>query len=248
MLSLFCLDHQDINRKDAVLSQTHYHCNFGPEDHSNNLPEVKEKQAGKRRSKVQHGESVKRGCQARFSVTVRKCQPEVAELKVFEKSHLRKDESVCHGTDCTAEGRHHTNPYLSDDCKQFVRSLLLQNVKENAILQHNLSRLHRAHQLEHGLPSLDAARQAMEVSLPTPSQHTIVQCTNIERSWHDYVRQLKDSVVQYPAHIDHAHKLCISLLGTGSDNREPAGLLPDEEGHQQYESRDREVNLPAASK
>jgi hypothetical protein len=148
-----------------VLSQIHYHCNFGPEDQSNNLPNVKEKQSGKRRSKVEHGESVKRGCQAGFSVTVRKIRPEVAEIKLSSKAHCNKSGQVCHGAECIAEGRHHTDPYLSTECKDFVRGLLLQNVKEDAILQHNLARLHRIYQLKHELPTLDAARQAMEVAL-----------------------------------------------------------------------------------
>lgn len=154
---------QENNRKDAVLSQIHFLCNFGPEDFSSNLPEVREKQPGKRRSKVQHGESVKRGCQARFSVTVRKGQPEVAEIRVYGKNHTNQAGEICHGPECKAAGRHHTDPRLSEECNHFVRSLLLQNVKEQAILQHNLARLHRQHQLEHGLPTLDEARQAIEV-------------------------------------------------------------------------------------
>jgi hypothetical protein len=99
----------------------HYHFNFGPEDQSNNVPNVKEKQSGRRRSKVEHGERVKRGCQAGFSATVQKFRPEVAETKLSSKAHCNKSGKICHGAKCIAEERHHTDPYLSTECKDFVR-------------------------------------------------------------------------------------------------------------------------------
>ena len=40
----------------------------GPEDYSGRTPSGEPKGPGKRRSKIEHGESVKRGCQAHFTV------------------------------------------------------------------------------------------------------------------------------------------------------------------------------------
>jgi hypothetical protein len=40
----------------------------GPEDYSGRTPSDEPKGPGKRRSKIEHGESVKRGCQAHFTI------------------------------------------------------------------------------------------------------------------------------------------------------------------------------------
>lgn len=40
----------------------------GPEDYSGRTPSEEPKGPGKRRSKIEHGESVKRGCQAHFTI------------------------------------------------------------------------------------------------------------------------------------------------------------------------------------
>ncbi len=47
----------------------------GPEDYSGRTPSGEPKGPGKRRSKIEHGESVKRGCQAHF--TIRSASPVV---------------------------------------------------------------------------------------------------------------------------------------------------------------------------
>ncbi|CAL8471872.1 g11414 [Coccomyxa elongata] len=56
-------------RKDTVLEKYHFWCAYGPEDHSSNLPTAEKREQGERRRLTEHGESIKRGCQAHFSVT-----------------------------------------------------------------------------------------------------------------------------------------------------------------------------------
>ena len=45
----------------------------GPEDYSGRTPTGEPKGPGKRRSKIEHGESVKRGCQAHFTIRSAPC-------------------------------------------------------------------------------------------------------------------------------------------------------------------------------
>lgn len=45
----------------------------GPEDYSGRTPSGEPKGPGKRRSKIEHGESVKRGCQAHFTIRLSIC-------------------------------------------------------------------------------------------------------------------------------------------------------------------------------
>ena len=75
-------------RKDAVLSNLNHYCGFGPEDLSSNLPKAEKKQEHERRKLTEHGESIKRGCQYHFSVTVRARTPDIAELRVFQGEHV----------------------------------------------------------------------------------------------------------------------------------------------------------------
>ncbi len=81
-------------RKDTVLEKYHFWCAFGPEDHSSNLPAEKREQ-GERRRLTKHGESIKRGCQAQFSVTVRAKQPtKLSCASTTETISISKDSRV----------------------------------------------------------------------------------------------------------------------------------------------------------
>lgn len=151
-------------RKDTVLEKYHFFCAFGPEDHSSNLPTADKKEQGQRRRLTEHGESIKRGCQAHFSVTVRAKTPEQFELRVYHRDHLNKQGQPCHGAGCATAGRHHTQPHLSKPCKAAVEAQLLAGIGYNAILQHNRAKFYRGYQLQQKLATLDAAKRAMEVS------------------------------------------------------------------------------------
>lgn len=153
-------------RKDAVLFKRHFYCAYGPEDLSSNLPEPKQKGPDERRRLTEHGESIKRGCQAQFSLTVRMRTPDIAELRVYHRDHLNKQGQPCHGKDCKAPGKHHTQPHLSEECKAMVKAQLLAGINYDAILQHNRGRLYRQYQLEHTLDSIQAAKRQMEVRIP----------------------------------------------------------------------------------
>ena len=96
-------------RKDTVLEKYHFWCAYGPEDHSSNLPTADKREQGERRRLTEHGESIKRGCQAHFSVTVRAKQPDQVELRICRrKGLLIKEGQQCHGAECASAGRHHT--------------------------------------------------------------------------------------------------------------------------------------------
>lgn len=64
---LFYRRHTYASVKDCRLS-TSGATQAGPEDYSGRTPSGEPKGPGKRRSKIEHGESVKRGCQAHFTV------------------------------------------------------------------------------------------------------------------------------------------------------------------------------------
>lgn len=152
-------------KKDAVLEKYHFFCAFGPKDESENLPTADSTQ---RRNLTKHGEGCKRGCQAHFSVTVRAKTPEIAELRIYHKDHLNVKGVPCHGPECNAPGRHHTQPHLSKECKELVEAQLLAGISYNAILQHNRAKFHRQHQHQHNLESVQAAQREMEVRVDLP--------------------------------------------------------------------------------
>ncbi len=151
-------------RKDTVLEKYHFWCAFGPEDHSSNLPTAEKREQGERRRLTEHGESIKRGCQAHFSVTVRAKQLDQVELRIYHRDHLEKQGQPCHGAECATAGRHHTQPYPSKACKAAVEAQLLAGISYSAILQHNRAKFYRQYQLQHNLESVEAAKRAMEVS------------------------------------------------------------------------------------
>lgn len=151
-----------------MLEKYHFFCGFGPEDHSNNLPTAEKKEGGERRRLTEHGESIKRGCLAHFSVTVRTKSPDQVELRIYHRDHLNKHGQLCHGAGCASAGRHHTQPHLSKEGKALVEAQLLAGISYSAILQHNRAKFYRQYQLQQNLPSLEAAKRAMEVSAHPP--------------------------------------------------------------------------------
>lgn len=82
-----------------------YHCSFGPEDYSENLPSSQVLPAGKRNGKVSKGLSVKRGCKARLAII--RFDDGVAEIRMLEDKHTN------HGDQSRGEGRHAVEPHLS---------------------------------------------------------------------------------------------------------------------------------------
>ena len=157
-------------RKDTVLEKYHFWCAYGPEDHSSHLPTAEKREQGERRRLTKHGESIKRGCQAHFSVTVRAKQPDKVELRIYHRDHLIKQGQPCHVAECTSAGRHHTQPHLSKACKAAVEAQLLAGISYTAILQHNRAKFYRQYQLQNNLESVEAAKRAMEVSTCSPVQ------------------------------------------------------------------------------
>ena len=209
--------HQKTSRKDTVLEKYHFWCAFGPDDQSSNLPTPEKSEQGlpwrfrrcPRRRLTEHGESIKRGCLAHFSVTVRARRPDQLELRIYHRDHLNKHGQPCHGPDCATAGRHHTQPHLSKMCRASVEAQLLAGMGYNAILQHNRAKFYRQYQLEQKLPSLEAAKQAMEVS----------KCP-LECSANVYMRA---RMALPQLHTEHSAEICAHAeSGIG----QPSGFLP----------------------
>ena len=118
-----------------MLEKYHFWCAYGPEDHSSNLPTAEKREQGERRRLTEHGESIKRGCQAHFSVTVRAQNSRTKLSCASIRETISKQEQPCHGAECASAGRHHTQPHLAKACKAAVEAQLLAGINHSAILQ-----------------------------------------------------------------------------------------------------------------
>lgn len=70
--------------KGTILERRKYYCAFGPEDNSSKIPSDNNSQVqqpGQRRHRKEFGQSIKRGCQASFSVVVYKEKPQEIEIR-----------------------------------------------------------------------------------------------------------------------------------------------------------------------
>lgn len=70
---------------------------------------------------------------------------------------------ICHGPACKSEGRHCTAPYLSADCRGFVEDTLLKAIPKRVILEESKKRVFEKYMVEHNLPTLAAAKAAVEM-------------------------------------------------------------------------------------
>lgn len=114
--------------KASIIRTRYYRCTHGPEDHSKSeLPASGLiKPGGQRRSGNLAGESMKVGCQYRFSITERHlAHPKFAEVLLLQPSHVNLKGEPCHGHGCDSHNpklRQHTR--ISDDCEEYVKKLL----------------------------------------------------------------------------------------------------------------------------
>lgn len=132
-------------------------------DFSQNLHSGAPLDKGKRRSKIQHGESMKRGCLCHFMVRTTATSDGIAELRMYCSDHHNAAGEACHGLQCSQCGRQHTAPYLSADCKAFVREAVLNEVPAHSIVSQMRERLHREHMIAQNLPTIESAQLAIQV-------------------------------------------------------------------------------------
>jgi hypothetical protein len=87
-----------------------YHCCFGPKDYSQNVARAASLTAAGRRRGTERGDSIKRGCKARFRV-VKPHNSDLAQIRVPEDGwnalleHTNEAGQVCHGPECAAAGK-----------------------------------------------------------------------------------------------------------------------------------------------
>ena len=81
----------------CAIKETSYRCCYGPKDYSQNLPSAAPLEKGKRRSKIQHGESCKRGCLCHFMVRTAGGSDSIAELRMYCSDHHNAAGAACHG-------------------------------------------------------------------------------------------------------------------------------------------------------
>ena len=145
------------------MKETTYHCCFGPKDYSQNVPSAAPLEKGKRRSRIEHGESRKRGCLCRFMVRTGGGNDSVAELRMYCSDHHNAAGAVCHGLQCGQPGTHHTAPYLSASCRAFVIDALLNEIPPDSIVRRVREKLREEYMVTHKLPNIESARLAMQV-------------------------------------------------------------------------------------
>ncbi|GMH00634.1 hypothetical protein Nepgr_002473 [Nepenthes gracilis] len=127
---------------DGILEYILYWCSFGPDDHrkggvirpSRNTYIPKKKSAGR--------PNTKRGCTCHFIVKRLIAEPSVALIIYNQDKHVDKKGSPCHGPqDTKAAGtRAMYAPYISEDLRLRVHSLLHVGVSVESIMQrHNES-------------------------------------------------------------------------------------------------------------
>ena len=133
-------------------------------DYSQNVPPAAPLEKGKRRSKIQHGESKKRGCLCHFMVRIAGSNGSIAELRMYRSDHHNAAGAVCHGLQCGRWGTHHTAPYLSAACRAFVTDALLNDVPPDSIVSRVREQLHHKYMVAHNLPSIESAQLAMQVT------------------------------------------------------------------------------------
>ena len=146
------------------MKETTYHCCFGPKDYSQNVPSAAPLEKGKRRSRIEHGESRKRGCMCHFMVRTGGSSDSVAELRMYSSDHHNAAGAVCHGLQSGQPGTHHTAPYLSKGCRAFVTEALLNHIPPDSIVSRVREQLHEEYMVAHKLPSIACAARAMQVS------------------------------------------------------------------------------------
>ena len=78
-----------------AVKETNYHCCYGPMDFS--TPPVEGPiEKGKRRGKIQRGESRKRGCLCHFTVRIAGGSDSVADLRMYCSDHRNAAGAACH--------------------------------------------------------------------------------------------------------------------------------------------------------
>ena len=129
-----------------MVKEITYHCTCGPKDYSQNVGSASPVGKNKRRSKIQHGESVKRGCRCHFMVrTTASNNDGIAELRMYCSDHHNAAGAACHGLQCSQWGTHHPRHILSAKCKDFVRECLHNEMPAHTIVSRVRERLHREH-------------------------------------------------------------------------------------------------------
>lgn len=105
----------------------YYKCQFG------GAPRCRSEQPQQRRSRIAHGESIKRDCQCRFRVSQteeqRNCVPEVCTIRSYEHRHINSNGTICHGPedpDVDVHARLEREPFLTEDCRRMLGSFLLR--------------------------------------------------------------------------------------------------------------------------
>ncbi|WCJ40347.1 zinc ion binding [Euphorbia peplus] len=130
---------------DGILEYILYWCSFGPDDHrkggivrpSRNTYVPKKKNAGR--------PNTKRGCTCRFIVKRLIADPSVALVIYNQDKHIDKKGLPCHGPqDKKAEGtRAMFAPYISEDLRLRVLSLLYVGVSVETIMQRHSESVER---------------------------------------------------------------------------------------------------------
>ena len=88
----------------------------------------------------------------------------IAELRMYCSDHHDAAGEACHGLQCSQWGTHHTAPYLSAKCRDFVTECVLNEMPAHSIVSGVREQLHRDHMIAHNLPSIESAALAMKAN------------------------------------------------------------------------------------
>ncbi|GLJ51177.1 hypothetical protein SUGI_1089130 [Cryptomeria japonica] len=126
-------------KQDSALHNMHttkmynwHWCSYGPEDNRKKSPNKKRMWTYQK----------KRGCTCHFIVKVLYGRVDVAILIFKQPLHVDKNGEACHGIDDTSnELCSQFAPNLSDECKEYIKRLLLMDVSVDAIVGRHLDDL-----------------------------------------------------------------------------------------------------------
>ncbi|GLJ40330.1 hypothetical protein SUGI_0829160 [Cryptomeria japonica] len=110
-------------------SRCWYWCSYGPKDNR------------KKSSYKKHAQTYqkKRGCTCHFIVKVLYGRPDAAILILKQLLHVDKNGETCHGVDdASNELRSQFAPNLLDECKAYIKRLLLMDVSLDVIMDKHL--------------------------------------------------------------------------------------------------------------
>lgn len=144
--------------KRSAIRQTLHSCTFGPED-KRTAPQLTQADQV-RRSKIAKGESVKRGCQARFQLKEYQYCPGYLEIRYFGIEHVDSEGQSCH-----AEGSDNfeyvTSPWLTAQCKEEISKGVIMGQTSTQIIDSIQARIIQQVSLKYGVSQEEARSRLM---------------------------------------------------------------------------------------